>query len=166
MLNLLKVLFTLSNQTLLELLFLFIKFYSSYLTLYLASTKWPYSLSKSCNKCCKIFQVCMTILWLLGHSFLPYRIRGGLLICKIWTKSGVIKKLLRNRGLVEKGGSLRKGGVQNVLSVFLQKSMFSLLLEYFFFFVWKIFMLAVINGPIIINDVYFHFHFIKNFKYS
>ena len=134
MLNLLKVLFTLSNQTLLELLFLFIKFYSSYLTLYLASTKWPYSLSKSCNKCCKIFQVCMTILWLLGHSFLPYRIRGGLLICKIWTKSGVIKKLLRNRGLVEKGGSLRKGeGPKCFISFSSEKHVFITIGILFFF---------------------------------
>ena len=37
-----------------------------------------------------------------------------------------MKKLLRNRGLVE------KGGFQVVSSVLLKKSMFLLLLEYFF----------------------------------
>ena len=50
-----------------------------------------------------------------------------------------MKKLFRNRGLVERRGSLRKrggggGGLGHiVLSVFLQKSMFLLPLEYFFF---------------------------------
>ena len=41
-----------------------------------------------------------------------------------------MKKLLRNRGLVERGGGvlLERGGFQIVSSVF-QKSMFSLLLE-------------------------------------
>ena len=43
-----------------------------------------------------------------------------------------MKKLFRNRGLVERGGSVRKGGFQIVSSVFLNKNMFSLLLEYFF----------------------------------
>ena len=47
---------------------------------------------------------------------------------------GFMKKLFRNRALVKReGGSLREG-VQIVSSVFLQKSMFSLPLEYFFFF--------------------------------
>ena len=52
-----------------------------------------------------------------------------------------MKKLLRNMGLVERKGSLRKGGVQIVLSVFLQKSMFSLLLKHFFlsFIAWYIY---------------------------
>ena len=46
-----------------------------------------------------------------------------------------MKKLFRNRGLVERGGgSLRKRGLKKFLSVILQKSMFLLLLEYFFFF--------------------------------
>ena len=48
------------------------------------------------------------------HSFLPPKIRGGggVLVFELWTKSGVIKKLLRNRGLVERGwGLLRKRGV-------------------------------------------------------
>ena len=38
-----------------------------------------------------------------------------------------MKKLLRNRGVL-----LEKGGFQIVSSLFLKKSMFSLLLEYFF----------------------------------
>ena len=62
--------------------------------------------------------------------------QAGGVIFKIWTKRGVIKKLLRNRGLVERGDSFRRegvGGFQIVLSIFLQKSMFSLLLEYFVF---------------------------------
>ena len=53
---------------------------------------------------------------------------------EIWTKKGVMKKLLRNRGLVERGkggGVLLERGFSNS-SVFLKKSMFSLLLEYFF----------------------------------
>ena len=37
----------------------------------------------------------------------PLKIRGYLLF-EIWTTKGVMKKLLRNRGLVE-GASLRKG---------------------------------------------------------
>ena len=47
-----------------------------------------------------------------------------------------MKKLLRCRGLVQTWGMglLERKGVQIVSSVFLQKSMFSLLLEYFTFF--------------------------------
>ena len=41
------------------------------------------------------------------------------------------EKLLRNRGLVERGSPFRNGGFQIVSSVFLQKSMFSLLLDFF-----------------------------------
>ena len=70
-------------------------------------------------------------MWLFfssSHSFLPPKI-WGVLIFKIWTKKRVMKKLLRNSGFSQKGE-----GAQIVLSVFLQKSMFSLLLEYFFFF--------------------------------
>ena len=66
------------------------------------------------------------------HSFLPRKIRmgrGGVLVFKIWTKREVMKKWLRNRGLVE------RGSFQIISSVFLQKSMFSLLLAHFFF-VW------------------------------
>ena len=33
----------------------------------------------------------------------PPKIRGGILVFKIWTKRGVMKKLLKNRGLVERG---------------------------------------------------------------
>ena len=58
-----------------------------------------------------------------------------------------MKKLLRNRGLVERGGgSPRKGGFQIVSPVFLKKSMFSLLLE---FLSGKLFTLAVINRSIL-----------------
>ena len=42
-----------------------------------------------------------------------------------------MKKLLRNRGLVEREDTLRKGSFQIVSSVFLKKSMFSLLLDFF-----------------------------------
>ena len=41
--------------------------------------------------------------WLCIVSSLP-KIRGGL-VFKIWTKWGVIKKIFRNRGLVERGVS-------------------------------------------------------------
>ena len=64
-------------------------------------------------------------------SFHPPKIRGSF-VFKISTKRGVMKKLLRDRGLVERGVLLESGGFQIVSSVFLQKSMFSLLLEYFF----------------------------------
>ena len=71
---------------------------------------------------------------LYSTIFLPTKIRvGGFLLFKIWTKRGVMEKLLINRGLVKREGSYRKGGLQIVLLVFLQKSMFSLLLEYFYF---------------------------------
>ena len=46
-----------------------------------------------------------------------------------------MKKLLRTRGLVERGDLLERGGgggFQIVSSVFLKKSMFSILLECFF----------------------------------
>ena len=38
---------------------------------------------------------------------------GGVLVCEIWTKRGVMKKLLRNRGLVERGVLLERGGFPN-----------------------------------------------------
>ena len=44
---------------------------------------------------------------------------GGGLIFEIWTKRGVMKKMLEIEELVERGHSLRKGGFQIVLSVFL-----------------------------------------------
>ena len=50
---------------------------------------------------------------------------GGVLVFEIWTKRVVMKKLLRNRGLVERR-------VRIDSSFFLKKSMFPLLLEYFF----------------------------------
>ena len=50
-------------------------------------------------------------------------------------KFEVMKKLLRNRGFVKRRRVLlERRGFQTVSSVFLQKSMFSLLLEYFFLF--------------------------------
>ena len=59
--------------------------------------------------------------------------RGGyetmksyILIFKIWTKRGVMKKLLRNRGLVEKGVLLEMVGVSKL---------FYFLLQFFGFFV-------------------------------
>ena len=51
---------------------------------------------------------------------------GGFLVFEIQTKRGIMKKLLRNRGQL-KG----RRGFQIVSSVFLQKSMFSLLLDFF-----------------------------------
>ena len=48
------------------------------------------------------------------HSFLTPEIRG-VLVFEIWTKRGVMKKLLRNRGLVERGGG---GGGPICLIVF------------------------------------------------
>ena len=53
------------------------------------------------------------------QSFLLPKIRGGVLIFEIWTKRGVMKKMLEIEELVERGHSLRKGGFQIVLSVFL-----------------------------------------------
>ena len=63
-----------------------------------------------------------------SHSS-PPKIKGGGVVFKISTKRGVMKKLLRNRRLIERESSLRKGGLQIVLSVLLKKSMISLLLE-------------------------------------
>ena len=60
----------------------------------------------------------------------PPKIKGGgVVVFKIWTKRGVMKKLLRNRRLVERESSLRNRGLQIVSSVLLKKSMISLLLE-------------------------------------
>ena len=47
------------------------------------------------------------------------KLGGGVLIFEIWTKRGVMKKMLEIEELVERGHSLRKGGFQIVLSVFL-----------------------------------------------
>ena len=73
------------------------------------------------------------------HSFLTTPnplILGGYLIFEIWTKREVIKNCSEIGGVVESGGGegggilLERGGFQIVLSVFLKKSMFSLLLEF------------------------------------
>ena len=61
-------------------------------------------------------------------SLLP--ICQGVLVFEIWTKRGDVKKLLRNSGLVERGVLLERG-VSKLSSVFLQKNMFSLLLDFF-----------------------------------
>ena len=77
---------------------------------------------------------CLNVFEKQHHSFLPSpKIRGVFLVFEIWTKRGVMKKLLRNRGLVERegGSSQKEEGFQIVSSVFLQKSMFSLLLDFF-----------------------------------
>ena len=66
------------------------------------------------------------------HSFLHSPKIRGYLVFEIQTKWEVMKKLHRKRGQF-KGSSLRQGeGFQILSSVFLKKSMFSLLLEYFF----------------------------------
>ena len=51
---------------------------------------------------------------------------GGVLIFKIWTKrGGVMKKLLRNRGLVERGGGLLERRISKLFYQFLfRKSCF------------------------------------------
>ena len=55
----------------------------------------------------------------------------GYLVFENWSKRGLKKKLLRNKGLVERGVLLeRMGDFQIVLLIFLKKSMFSLLLEF------------------------------------
>ena len=61
---------------------------------------------------------------------------GGVLVFELWTKSGVIKKLLRNRGLVERGGGglLRKRGVSKL---FYQFSFRKACCHYYWiFYVW------------------------------
>ena len=71
-------------------------------------------------------------LWQLTVSS-PPKIRG-FLVFKIWIKRGVIKNFSE---INWKGVLLERGAFEIVSSAFLQKSMFSLLLEYFFyFFVW------------------------------
>ena len=110
---------------------------------------------------------------------------GGFLFLKFGQRGGH-EKILQ-----------KQGGFQIVLSVILHKSMFSLLLEYFFFFfclvkihiccnqqiysfTWFTFYQKMIYYEIsfpltlifkfceifIINGIYFHSHFIKNFNYS
>ena len=67
----------------------------------------------------------------------PLKLGGGGSCFSNLDKEGVVKKLLSNRGVSWKGlgtGSLTKGRgrFQIASSVFIKKSMFSLLLEYFF----------------------------------
>ena len=63
----------------------------------------------------------------------PLKLGGrGYPVFEIWTKRGVTEKLLRNRELVERGNSLKRGSFQVVSSFFLKRSMFSLLVKYFF----------------------------------
>ena len=64
--------------------------------------------------------------------------RGGVLVFEIWAKKmGVMKKLLRDRGLAERGGSLRKGGggFPNCFIIFLSEKV-SLYTIGTLFFVW------------------------------
>ena len=127
----------------------------------------------------------------------PPKIRG-VLVFKIWTKRGVIKKLLRNRMvnwkveiLLERGGpncfisfppekhvfitvgilfflfclviihtccnhrSTLSWGLLSTRKLYIMKFLFLLLL-----------FLNIFCENFIINDVYFHFHLIKNFKFS
>ena len=59
---------------------------------------------------------------------------GGVLVSEIWTKREVMKKLLRNRGLVERECPLRKRGVSKCFHQFsLRKACFH---YYWIFFVW------------------------------
>ena len=44
--------------------------------------------------------------------------KGGVLVFAIWTKRGVMKKLLINRGLVEREGLLRKRGISKLFPQF------------------------------------------------
>ena len=69
------------------------------------------------------------------HSFLPPRIRGGFLVFKNWRKRGVMKKLLRNRGLVKRGGrgSLRKEGFLNCFVSFPSEKHVFVTIGIFFF---------------------------------
>ena len=47
----------------------------------------------------------------------PLKLRGGL-VFEIWTERGIMKKLLRNRGLVERGNPLRKRKVSKLFHQF------------------------------------------------
>ena len=64
----------------------------------------------------------------------PLKLGGGVLVFKIWTKRRVMKKLFSNRGLVERGGPLRKRGVSKLFHPFsFRKAFFHC---YWIFFVW------------------------------
>ena len=61
----------------------------------------------------------------------PLKLAGeeGVLVFEIWTKKGVMKKLLRNKGLAEKGGVLLERGASKLFHHFpLGKACF----QYFF----------------------------------
>ena len=66
------------------------------------------------------------------HS--PHLKLGGVLVFEIWTKRGVMKKLLRNRGLVEREGSFRK---RRISKLFHQFSFRKVCFHYYWIiFVW------------------------------
>ena len=67
--------------------------------------------------------------WLVAEHivFFPLKL-GGISFLKFGQRGGSLKNCSEIGGLVERGG----GGFQIVSLVFLKKSMFSLLLEYFF----------------------------------
>ena len=91
------------------------------------------SCSKTCKVSCRLFpQPALSPSIYIPQFLHPHKIRG-FFVFKIWTKRGVIKNCSEIGGLVKSGVFLRDGGCQIVLSVFLRKSMFSLLLEFFFF---------------------------------
>ena len=57
----------------------------------------------------------------------PLKIKGGFLFLKFGQRGVVMKKLLRNRGLVERGGggsSYKEGGFQVVSSVLITSGFF------------------------------------------
>ena len=81
--------------------------------------------------------------YLVIHSP-PLKIRRGFLIFEIWTKGGVMKKLLRNRRLVERGEILLERGVSKLFHQFsFRKACFHYYWNTIFCLV--IFTLAVIN---------------------
>ena len=108
-------------------------------------------------KCCKrkyltLYRNCDT--YVIVSS--PLKL-GGVLTFEIWKKRGVMKKLLRNRGLV------KRGGFQIISSVFLKESMFSLLLEYFFLsgkyshLLWSIDLFFHVVYFLLENDILWNF---------
>ena len=76
---------------------------------------------------------CFSSTFNIGIVSCPLKL-GGYLVFEIWTKRGVMKKLLRNRGLVERGGPLKKRGVSKLFHQFsFRKACFH---YYWGFFVW------------------------------
>ena len=103
----------------------------------------------------------------------PLKIRRGFLIFEIWTKGGVMKKLLRNRGLVERGEILLERGVSKLFHQFsFRKACFHYYWNTIFCLV--IFTLAVINRLffrvvyfLLENDIlWISFPFTLIFKYN